>query len=99
VKGTGETFESDLVFHQEANGDITFLDDDDVLITLVRSGPGNGRVIPYKVTLSGQEDQCIIDGSVNVTIDTQTNTGRANIRLRSTNCHERQMSTSILTKK
>ena len=99
----GETVEFDAVFHPDANGNITFIEPEGgLLITLTRLGSGDGRVIPYELSSFKQQSTCSLELSGTVTLDTQTNTGRATIKLAEVgdNCrHGGFPQTAILTKK
>jgi hypothetical protein len=78
----GERGEFDAVLHQDANGNITFIEPDGgLLITLTRLGSGNGRVISYKLSASREESPCTFEVSGTATLDTKTDTGRAAVRL------------------
>jgi hypothetical protein len=96
---TGETDEFDTVFNQDADGNITFHGDDGLPITLTRLGPGNGRVIAYRISASFEGSPCDVEVSGTGTIDTQTNTGRAAVTVvGGESCHSTFAQTAILTK-
>jgi hypothetical protein len=77
---TAESADEEVVFNQHADGNITFLlDSEESLVTLTRLGPGNGRVIAYRVSSVEEVAQCTETASGTVTIDTQTNTGRGQV--------------------
>jgi len=90
IDGTvNETFDTNVT--QDANGNLSFLDEDGFPITLQRVG--TGVVIAYRLsfTAEGEEGtECDIRFQGTGRLDTRTNTLTANVHLRELGCsHER----------
>jgi len=73
-----ETF--DTTVSQDANGNLSFLDEDGNPITLERMG--TGVIITYRVSFTGEEDGAEIRVQGTARLDTRTNTLTANILLK-----------------
>jgi hypothetical protein len=74
---------------QDGNGDLHFLDEDHLPVTLERLSQGAGAMITYRLAqISGPEGggECDIRVMGTVLLDTTTNTLTANVRLKELGC-------------
>ena len=74
----------DAVFKQDADGNISFVDDDGNTITLTRLG--TGVIITYKVSFVADTSPCDFELSGILQLDTRTNTGKAHVRVNGDDC-------------
>lgn len=93
-----ETFDSNV--SQDANGNLTFLDEDGLLITLERLGTGTGVIIAYRQSQvvppeGGGDCDILIQGTAR--LDTRTNTLTGNIFLRELGCSHQHLGPVFVT--
>ena len=80
-----EDFETDVTQH--SNGNLSFLNDEDELVTLERLSQGTGAIITYRVFSIGSEGgDCDLRVKGTVRLDTTTNTITATARLKELGC-------------
>jgi hypothetical protein len=77
-----DTFDTDV--SQDGKGNLSFLDEDDALITLERLG--TGVIITYRQSMIAEGEPCDIRIMGTVRVDTRTDTLTASIRLKELGC-------------
>jgi len=77
-----ETFDADM--HQDADGNLSFIDDDGNLITLRRLG--TGVVSTYRLSFVSDEEPCDFKVSGTARLDTRTETITINAAVQDTDC-------------
>ena len=92
----GEVDTRDAFVTQLANGDLQFLDEDDVLVTLVRLSEGDGPIITYRLANVGDEGgECLVRAKGTILLYTRTNTLTANVRLKELGCDNQRAPVTI----
>ena len=74
----------DAVLHQDSDGNITFLDDDNNTVTFTRLG--TGVMSTYKVSLVADASPCDFEVSGIARLDTRTDAGTANVVITTDDC-------------
>jgi hypothetical protein len=77
-----ETFDVDM--HQDADGNLSFIDDDGNLINLTRLG--SGVVVTYRLSFISDEEPCDFKVTGTARLDTRSETITINAALQDTDC-------------
>ena len=88
-----ETFDTNV--SQDANGNLSFLDEDGSPVSLERLG--TGVVVTYRLSLTAEEDDCEIRVQGTARLDTRTNTLNANVVVRAVQCSQHEVLQQVVT--
>jgi hypothetical protein len=88
-----ETFDTNV--SQDANGNLSFLDEDGSPVSLERLG--TGVVVTYRLSLTAEEDDCEIRVQGTARLDTRTNTLNANVLVRAVQCSQHEVLQQVVT--
>jgi len=90
-----ETFDTSIT--QDADGNLTLLDEDGSPVTLKRLG--TGIVITYRVSQVGPEDGCNVSVEGTARLDTRTNTIQLNVLVKQLDCSHEHLNRRVTATK